>query len=134
MQRIEPDIIQLGNEVNHGFLHPHGRIGNGSRPFLDLVGTASLAVRNHSDETRIMLHHAGYEGALEFFDLVQAVEYDMIGLSYYPLWHGRSLPELGEALQTLADAHGKEIVIAETAYPFTLEWYDWTNNLVGTLS
>ena len=55
-----------------------------------------------------MLHHAGYEGALEFFDLVQAVEYDMIGLSYYPLWHGRSLPELGEALQTLADAHEKE--------------------------
>ena len=132
MQRIEPDIIQLGNEINHGFLHPHGRIGNGSQPFLDLLETASLAVRNHSDETRIMLHHAGYEGALEFFDLVQAVEYDMIGLSYYPLWHGRSLPELGEALQTLADAHGKEIVIAETAYPFTLEWYDWTNNLVGT--
>ena len=28
MQRIEPDIIQLGVEINHGFLHPHGRIGN----------------------------------------------------------------------------------------------------------
>ena len=34
-------------------------------------------------------------------------------------------------MTSLSQTYGKEIVIAETAYPFTLEWNDWTNNIVG---
>ena len=26
---------------------------------------------------------------------------------------------------------GKPVFIAETSYPFTLEWNDWTNNVIG---
>ena len=35
-------------------------------------------------------------------------------------------------MQYLSDSYNKQIVIAETAYPFTLEWNDWTNNIVGS--
>ncbi len=34
-------------------------------------------------------------------------------------------------MQYLSETHNKRILIAETAYPFTLEWNDWTNNIVG---
>ena len=132
MVAINPDIIQLGNEINHGFLHPHGRINNGSAPFLQLLETASQTVRNHSSTTSIMLHYAGHEGSMRFFHLVDAVDYDIIGLSYYPLWHGQSLLGLGEALQNLSSTHEKDVLVAETAYPFTLDWYDWTDNIVGS--
>jgi hypothetical protein len=33
-------------------------------------------------------------------------------------------------IQELSSAHHKRTV-AETAYPFTLDWNDWNNNLVG---
>ena len=35
-------------------------------------------------------------------------------------------------MQQLSNTHNKKILIAETAYPFTLEWNDWTNNIVGS--
>jgi arabinogalactan endo-1,4-beta-galactosidase len=34
-------------------------------------------------------------------------------------------------MQELSETHNKSILIAETAYPFTLEWNDWTNNIIG---
>ena len=34
-------------------------------------------------------------------------------------------------MQSMSESINKQIIIAETAYPFTLEWNDWTNNIVG---
>ena len=65
------------------------------------------------------------------FGNVNEVDYDIIGISYYPIWHGKSLNELKIQLNELSDSFGKQIMIAETAYPFTLDWNDWTNNIVG---
>ena len=132
MAELQPDFIQIGNEINTGFLHPFGHISNNFQQFRELLSTAILAVRNISSETDIILHFAGIEGSDWFFDLVSIVDYDIIGLSYYPIWHGKSLNNLKAKMQYLSDAYQKKIVIAETAYPFTLEWNDWTNNVVGT--
>lgn len=60
---------------------------------------------------------------------ISAVDYDMIGLSFYPLWHGKSLTEGRTKIQEWSSAQHQRTV-AETAYPFTLDWNDWTNNLV----
>jgi arabinogalactan endo-1,4-beta-galactosidase len=65
-----------------------------------------------------------------FFNQVNFLDYDIIGLSYYPKWHGKSLNNLKNKMQYLSETYNKEILIAETAYPFTLEWNDWTNNIV----
>lgn len=35
-------------------------------------------------------------------------------------------------MQRLIQTYQKDILIAETAYPFTLDWNDWTNNIVGS--
>ena len=62
---------------------------------------------------------------------IKTIDYDIIGLSFYPLWHGKSLNGLKSTMHNLSLVHDKEIIIAETAYPFTLDWNDWTNNIVG---
>ena len=128
---IQPDFIQIGNEINTGFLHPYGHFENNYSQFIDLMETAITSVRANSIDTQIILHFAGIEGSDWFFNQVDTLDYDIIGLSYYPIWHGKSLNNLEAQMQNLSTSYHKKVLIAETAYPFTLEWNDWTNNIVG---
>lgn len=131
MTELQPDYIQIGNEINHGFLHPYGHITNTFEQFKELMDTAIIAVRTNSNDTEIILHYAGIEDSEWFFNQVGVLDYDIIGLSYYPIWHGKSLISLQSTMLDLSSLYDKKIVIAETAYPFTLEWNDLTNNVVG---
>lgn len=131
MQEMQPDYIQIGNEINTGILHPYGDLATNHQNFIELVQQGSLAVRERSMDCKIILHYAGIEHADWFFTQVNQIDYDIIGLSYYPIWHGKSLTALKTRMQELSNIHNKKILIAETAYPFTPEWNDWTNNIVG---
>jgi arabinogalactan endo-1,4-beta-galactosidase len=131
VDEIHPDIIQIGNETNDGFLFPTGKLSTNEAQYLELVQAATSAVRAASSSTKIMLHFAGITGSDWFFSKTAAVDYDYIGLSYYPVWHGKNLSELQNTVNALSAAHNKKVIIAETAYPFTLGWNDWTNNIVG---
>ncbi|MBP9078458.1 MAG: glycosyl hydrolase 53 family protein [Haliscomenobacter sp.] len=127
---IQPEYIQIGNEINSGFLWPQGEIKNQSA-FLELLQAGCKAVRESSAKSQIILHFAGLTGADWFFNLVGGVDYDLMGLSYYPTWHGKDPIVLETAFKNLAYLR-KDIVVAETAYPFTLGWKDFTNNIVGS--
>ena len=131
MNEINPDYIQIGNEINTGILFPHGRIADNQDQFVELVNEGVNAVRNSSTNAKIILHCAGFESSDWFFNIVNEVDYDVIGISYYPWWHGKSLDDLQNQLSSLSINFEKEILIAETSYPFTLGWNDWTNNNVG---
>ena len=131
MSEINPDYIQIGNEINTGILFPHGRIADNQDQFVELVNEGVNAVRNSSTNAKIILHCAGFESSNWFFNIVNQVDYDVIGISYYPWWHGKSLDDLQNQLSSLSINFEKEILIAETSYPFTLGWNDWTNNNVG---
>lgn len=127
---IKPDYIQIGNEINNGMLWPQGNLRYLPN-FRGLIESGVKGVRDNSQTCRIILHYAGYEGAVTFFDQLAELDFDIIGLSYYPMWHGKQPGLLETALDTLGKRFGKEVMIAETAYPFTLGWNDWTNNVVG---
>lgn len=131
MTEINPDIIQIGNETNDGMLWPQGKITTNESQFLQLVSAASSAIRSKSSSTKIMLHYAGTSGSDWFFNKVANVDYDYIGLSYYPIWHGKDLNVVKNTINSLSATHNKKVIIAETAYPFTLDWNDWTNNIMG---
>ncbi len=131
MSEINPDYIQIGNEINTGILFPHGRIADNQDQFVELVNEGVNAVRNSSTNAKIILHCAGFESSNWFFNIVNEIDYDVIGISYYPWWHGKSLDDLQNQLSSLSINFEKEILIAETSYPFTLGWNDWTNNNVG---
>lgn len=131
VREINPDFIQIGNEINSGFLHPIGDITSNRDNFINLIKAGCLAVRENSTHCKIILHFAGIENSSWFFNQLTSVDYDIMGLSYYPIWHGKSLTELRSKIQELSEIHSKNIIIAETAYPFTLGWNDQTNNIVG---
>lgn len=131
MSEINPDIIQIGNETNDGMLWPEGKLSTNESKYIQLVQTAITAVRNASSSTKIMLHYAGITNSDWYFQKVSSLDYDYIGLSYYPVWHGKNLSDVDATITSLGQTHNKKIIIAETAYPFTLNWNDWTNNIVG---
>ena len=128
---IKPNYIQIGNEINAGILHPDGNILTNYENFISIIKEGCAAVREYSNDCKIILHFAGIENSEWFFSQLNAIDYDIIGLSYYPIWHGKSLNELKTTMQNLSVSNNKQILIAETAYPFTLEWNDWTNNIIG---
>jgi arabinogalactan endo-1,4-beta-galactosidase len=132
MTEIQPDIIQIGNEINSGFLWPQGHLINNESQCLQLISAASTAIRNQSATTKIMIHYAGIgSGATWFFNKMSSINYDYIGLSYYPVWHGKILSDVNATITSLGETHNKKVIIAETAYPFTLGYNDYTNNILG---
>lgn len=133
MSEIKPEYVQIGNEINNGFLWPEGSFSNKTQ-MIDLLNEGIKAVRENSSQTKIIIHFAGYEKADYFYAQLANLDYDIIGLSYYPFWHGKSLDTLQMNLQFLSSKFKKEILIAETSYPFTFGWNDWTNNIIGDSS
>jgi arabinogalactan endo-1,4-beta-galactosidase len=118
-----PDMVQIGNEITPGMLWPHGKLPQNWDTFADLVKAGIRGVdagRGDAPRPRIMIHiEKGGDRVRTkwFFDnLVQrGVEFDVIGQSYYPWWHG-TLLDLRENLAFMAETYRKEIVLVEVAY------------------
>ena len=127
---INPEYIQIGNEINGGLIWPDGNYSNMGQ-MTELLRQGIKGVRDQSSQTKIMLHYAGFANATSFYSNFSALDYDIIALSYYPMWHGKNLDLLQSSLNTLSTQFNKDIVIAETSYPFTFGWNDYTNNVVG---
>jgi arabinogalactan endo-1,4-beta-galactosidase len=141
---VVPEIVQIGNEIGGGMLWDTGRVGGTWdtpaqwNQLASLIDTAVEGVRDSLPQAmwpKIMLHHqeGGNYGACNWFfqNLVSRnVSFDLIGLSYYPWWHG-SLDDLNVTLVSLYADFGKEVHVVETAYPWMTGWCDNTNNVVG---
>ena len=52
-------------------------------------------------------------------------DFEIIGLSYYPFWHG-SLQMLNDNMNDIAERYGKDLVIAEVSMGYTMEDYKIT--------
>jgi len=141
-----PDLVQIGNEITQGMLWNDGRVGGSfDNPqqwskLGELIKAGVRGVREScdgGDSVRIMIHRdrgGDNPGSQWFFGnlLSQGVDFDIIGLSYYPFYSGHgTLDQLRANLNDLASLYGKELIIAETAYPWTLQWFDNNNNIVG---
>jgi len=115
-QGTPPDMVQVGNEINHGMLWPTGRISHPDS-LAQLLYAGIAAVRAASPRSAVMLHIAlgGQNDESRFFiDNMQArgVPFDVIGLSYYPKWHG-TLTDLKYNAADLAGRYGKDIILVE---------------------
>lgn len=144
-QNTTPKIVQIGNEIAGGMLWNDGKIygmPNESLQwdkFSDLLKSGINGVKDavaEKDSVQIMIHiekGGDYNGSVYFFDHLKSrnVEFDIIGLSYYPFWNG-SLDSYKNNVFKLETRYSKKIMVAETAYPFSLSWNDNSNNFVGT--
>ena len=132
-------LVQTGNEVTDGMLWPLGQIYVGNNQnwpqFTTLLKAAIAGVRDGSPRTKVMVHidRGGDNGGSRYFYdniLAQGVDFDIIGLSYYPWWHG-PLSALQANLNDLGPRYHKDIVLVETAYPWTLADGDGYPNIVN---
>jgi len=132
-----PDMVQIGNEINPGMLLPDGSTSNYNN-LAQLLSTGIQAVRDttpagHEVKTMIHLAEGGNNGLFRsFFDALTSrnVDFDVIGLSFYPYWHG-TYKELKDNLNDLAARYGKQLIVVETAHPHTLGDGDGWGNIAG---
>ncbi|NCA85080.1 MAG: T9SS type A sorting domain-containing protein [Clostridia bacterium] len=140
LQDLLPELVQLGNEINGNILlKPDEPLypNNWPRNVL-LLQRAQQAVTDinalAAASIKTVIHIAQPENALWWFADASANgldDFDIIGFSYYPGWSVMSVREAAAAVAALRQTYGKEVMIVETAYPFTLSWADNTNNLLG---
>jgi arabinogalactan endo-1,4-beta-galactosidase len=124
-----PDMVQVGNEIGNGFLWPDGRIRYDSlqlskwKNFAEYLSAGISAIREvagKGNKVTIMLqvdHGGDIPMTKTFFDKMREykVDYDVIGLSFYPWSHG-TLMDLRDNLRFAASEYGKEIIVVETGY------------------
>lgn len=139
------DLVQIGNEVTLGMLRPQGQVfdeqgGESWDDFVTLLRAGVAGAREGSPPdhpVRVVLHinRGGDLGAtVWFYDnvLSRGVHFDVIGITYYPHWDG-ALRSLRQTMNGLADRYGKDVLVVETAYPWTLRQGDPLDNEVSAL-
>ena len=115
-QNTLPDMVHVGNEINHGIVWPEGNISHPDS-LAALIYAGIKAVKEVAPKTTIMLHVAlggQYDEADAFYTKMKErnVPFDVIGLSYYPKWHG-TLSDLDFTTNYLASKFNKDVVVVE---------------------
>ncbi len=118
-----PDMVQPGNEIINGMLWPDGRLPQNWDNLADLLEAGINGVDaglGGAGRPLIMIHidrGGDKERTKAFFDKWHSygIDYDVIGQSYYPWWHG-SLLDLRENMIFMANEYQKDIMLVEVAY------------------
>lgn len=128
-----PSIVQIGNEIGPGMLWDSGRVGgsfNTPQQWQQLGRLLNAGIRGARDgagdeSIRTMIHvqmGGDVPKTRQYFENIEKerVDYDLIGLSYYPWWHsdGRGLDPLRENLAAIIERFDKDVMVVETAYPW----------------
>ena len=138
-QNTLPKYVQIGNETDCGLLWPDGYVCDESNNdsqwnklrelFMHAIEGVNSALDNQ--DTLEIISHVSSGGNWFFSNLIgQGVDIDILSISYYPMWHG-TLSDLNQNMDELGNEFQKPVLIVETAYPFTLQWNDNTNNILG---
>jgi len=143
-----PELVQLGNETNCGLLFSNapagfppcnvcdGQWSNAGTIFKAGIRAVREVTATSDIKTKILLHVADPKNVEWWFDNIKAQggdpEFDMIGFSYYPLWHTTvPLEEISAKIAAFKNRFNKEVIILETAYPWTTDGADNYNNQFG---
>lgn len=128
--------VQVGNEIDPGMLWPLGQTwdvdesdGVAGAQWENLARFLTAGSRAETEvfpRAEVLIHltniHDGIDGLTWWLDEAEScgVPFDLIGLSYYPYWHG-TLSDLQVAVAALSERYARDVVVVEAAYPFTLE-------------
>jgi arabinogalactan endo-1,4-beta-galactosidase len=135
-QGTTPDSVQIGNEINVGMLWDDGKVVDNNFTNLSLLLKAGYnATKACNGGTKVMIHTANADNldhARWFYDGIRSkgVAWDITALSYYCSWHG-TLANLYNVISDVRSRYGKDVVLAETAYPFTTANADGTGNSIN---
>lgn len=119
---VLPDVVQIGNEIRSGLLFPDGELPNYPQ-MVRLVNAGICGARAVAGKEclKVMIHldqGGRYFYLKEWFSRAfenGLKDFDIIGLSYYPFWHG-TFTDLRTTMERLLSDFGKPIMVVETAY------------------
>ena len=138
-QNTLPKYVQIGNETDCGLLWPDGYVcdefNNDTQwnklgaLFMHAIDGVNSAL--DAQDTIGIISHVSNGGNWFFNNLIeQGVHINILSISYYPMWHG-TFTDLIQNIDELGNEFQKPVLVVETAYPFTLQWNDNTNNIIG---
>ena len=135
---LMPEMVQVGNETNSELAgSKKGDPINWMRNAM-LFNAGIKAVRDAGAQSAIkplvMLHIAQPENVEPWFEAAEkagVTGYDIIGISYYRKWSSMDPAGLGRVIAQVKKRFGKDVIVVETAYPFTNENADSSGNLLG---
>lgn len=150
-RNLLPELVQIGNEINCGMFTTEAPAGfptcnscNGQWQRLGEVINAGIAAvkdatASSATKPRIILHVADPRNLEWWFDNIRdngkVTAFDIIGFSYYPLWHTTvQVGQLQAEAARLKSRYQKPLMILETAYPWTTESNDSYGNIFGSQS
>ncbi len=126
---LTPEMVQVGNETNPGMLFPEGQLKNNNwQPFGVLLNAGIKAVRDFSASSdikpKIILHVAQLQNATWWIEGVvnkgNVTDFDILGISHYSKWSTMNKMSLVTNIITaIRTTYGKQVMIVETAYPWT---------------
>lgn len=145
VQNLLPQLVQIGNETNKGILQSQEDNDSGWKLDWDrnapLFNSAIEAVREiesvYQTQIKIAIHIADpsiVPWYVEQFADHDVIDFDIIGMSYYWQWHDDTFEETGDVIALLKSTYpDKEVMILETAYPWTSMNADGANNLLAEI-
>lgn len=122
-----PAIVAVGNELSNGLLWPLGRTPNYDN-IARFVNAGIRAVRETAPGAAVMIHldNGGnnqlYRTWFDSYFAAGGADFEYIGLSYYPFWHG-TMEDLRRNMDDIALRYHKDLIVAEVSTGFTLEDY-----------
>ena len=130
---VDVGMVQIGNEINNGM---SGETDPAN--IRKLLTAGSKAVReaavNSGKEILVAVHYTNIDDMKKLDTLltglqVKEIDYDIVGLSFYPYWHG-TMDDLKNAITHIRNTYGKKVYVAENAYCYTAEDGDGSANSV----
>lgn len=130
---VDVGMVQIGNEINNG-MSGETDVAN----IRKLLTAGSKAVReaavNSGKEILVAVHYTNIDDMKKLDTLltglqVKEIDYDIVGLSFYPYWHG-TMDDLKNAITHIRNTYGKKVYVAENAYCYTAEDGDGSANSV----
>lgn len=124
---VLPQIVAVGNEISKGLLWCHGKVPNYEN-IARFVSAGIRAVREAAPESEVMVHldNGGnnelYRTWFDQYFQNGGEDFEYIGLSYYPFWHG-TLQMLKDNMHDIALRYHKNLIVAEVSMGFTMEDY-----------
>ncbi|MDP1621706.1 MAG: glycosyl hydrolase 53 family protein [Bacteroidales bacterium] len=138
---LTPEMVQVGNETNPGMLFPVGEVKNDNwLPFGALLNAGIKAVRDFSASSeikpKIILHVAQFQHATWWIEGVvkkgKVTDFDILGVSHYSKWSTfYRMDQVTQAIQSIRATYNKQVMIVETAYPWTGSDADEYANIIG---
>ena len=131
---VDVGMVQVGNEINNGMCGE-----TDASNVRKLLASGSKAVRDAATasgkDILVAVHYTNIDDMKKLDTLltglqVKEIDYDIVGLSFYPYWHG-TMDDLKNAIIHVRDTYGKKVYVAENAYCYTSEDGDGSANSIN---